>query len=198
VFNRSDDTTFANLITGSGSVTKIGSGSLALTATSTYIGTTSINAGTVLINVAGATGSNLGATVNGGAVNIPIGATLELANINSGTSTLNFGPKPFNVAGNGGGSGVIVNNGTTQFNAFQVINLTGDATFGGSRRFDMRFLPTTTLGGTLTLNNNTLHINGLEFGLIGIDVGTGTISVESGGTLSLETASRMLADPNSA
>jgi hypothetical protein len=52
----------------------------------------------------------------------------------------------------------------------------------------MRFLPTTTLGGTLTLNNNTLHINGLEFGLVGIDISTGTISVENGGTLSLETS----------
>jgi autotransporter-associated beta strand protein len=198
VFNRTDDTTVGNVITGSGTVIKAGSGSLALTATSTYTGTTNINAGTVLVNIATAAGSSLGATVNGGAVNIPVGSTMELANINSGTNTIAFGLKPFNVAGNGGGSGVIVNNGTTQFNAFQVINLTGDATFGGSRRFDMRFLPTTTLGGTLTLNNNTLHINGLEFGLVGIDVGTGTISVESGGTLSLETASRFLADPNSA
>ncbi len=81
---------------------------------------------------------------------------------------------------------------------FDVINLTGDATFGGSQRFDMRATVTTALGGTLTLNNHMLHISGPTFGLVGIAVDTGTISVEANSTLSLETATQVLADPNSA
>ena len=198
VFNRSDDVVVGNSITGSGPVFKTGTGSLELTGTSTYTGNTTISAGTISVNNAGTVGSSLGATVNGGAVNIPIGSTLDIANVNSGTNTINFLQKPFNVAGNGNGSGVIVNNGTTQFNAFRVINLTGDATFSGSQRFDMRANPTTALGGTLTLAGHTLHINnGLTFGLVGIAVDNGTIELD-GGTLSLETATQALADPNSA
>ncbi|MGJ8653906.1 MAG: autotransporter-associated beta strand repeat-containing protein [Opitutaceae bacterium] len=46
-FNRSDDTTHAGLINGSGSVTQDGSNTLTLTAANTYTGNTTINAGTL-------------------------------------------------------------------------------------------------------------------------------------------------------
>ncbi len=203
VFNRTDGPTVGNVLAGSGTVTQIGTGSVTLTATSTFTGAVNINSGTVIVvgsavstGVPSTVGTPLGA-VGVGTVNIPIGSTLELANNNLGTNNFGFGIKQFNVAGNGSGSGVILNNGTTQFNAFRNINLTGDATFGGSQRFDMRANPTTTLGGTLTLGGHTLHFNGNTFGLVGIAVTTGTISVDQG-TLSFETASQALVDPTSA
>lgn len=49
-FNRSDDTTYAGVISGTGSVTKTGSGALTLSGTSTYSGATTINAGRLIVD----------------------------------------------------------------------------------------------------------------------------------------------------
>jgi autotransporter-associated beta strand protein len=59
VFNRSDDVTVANAISGSGTVTKSGSNTLTLTANGSYSGVTTISGGTlVLSNNAPTTGSS--------------------------------------------------------------------------------------------------------------------------------------------
>src|SRR5581483_3702593 len=108
VFNRSDAQSIGNLITGAGAVHKNGTGDLTLTATNTYSGATNVNAGTIIVTNASTAGSSLG-SVPGAAVTLPVGTTLNIANIGSGTGTYNFGFKKFNVAGTGSGEGVIVN-----------------------------------------------------------------------------------------
>jgi len=50
VFNRSDDVTYANAISGSGSVVKTGAGALTLTVTNTYSGTLTVSNGTLFEN----------------------------------------------------------------------------------------------------------------------------------------------------
>jgi autotransporter-associated beta strand protein len=50
IFNRSDSSTFGGVISGGGSLVKLGSGTLTLTASNTYNGSTTVNEGTLLIN----------------------------------------------------------------------------------------------------------------------------------------------------
>ena len=52
-FNRSDDAICASAISGTGTVTQMGTGKLTLTGTSTYSGNTSVNAGTLELGTAG-------------------------------------------------------------------------------------------------------------------------------------------------
>jgi len=56
VFNRSDSYTYGGTISGSGSLTQMGSGTLALSATPTYTGTTAISAGTLQLGTGGVPG----------------------------------------------------------------------------------------------------------------------------------------------
>jgi autotransporter-associated beta strand protein len=58
IFNRSDNFTVANNISGSGTLTKLGAGVLTLTGTNSYTGNTVITAGSIQINSAGALGGN--------------------------------------------------------------------------------------------------------------------------------------------
>ncbi|MBO9517395.1 MAG: autotransporter-associated beta strand repeat-containing protein [Porphyrobacter sp.] len=98
IFNRSDDVSFAGLISGSGSLEQAGSGATELTAANSYLGATTISAGTLKINgdQSGATGlttamsgGRLGGTgIVGGDVVIADGGTLAPGN-SPGTLTIN-------------------------------------------------------------------------------------------------------------
>ncbi|MGV0909114.1 autotransporter domain-containing protein [Martelella sp. FOR1707] len=67
VFNHTDNTTFTPVISGSGSVTKMGSGTLTLTGTNTYSGGTFFNGGVVSVSQDANLGNVAGAlTFNGG------------------------------------------------------------------------------------------------------------------------------------
>ncbi|WET38897.1 autotransporter outer membrane beta-barrel domain-containing protein [Citrobacter enshiensis] len=71
-FNRSDATTFAGVISGSGRVTQVGTGKTIFTSTHTYSGGTTISAGTLQLGNGGTTGSVQGA------IDIASGATLAV------------------------------------------------------------------------------------------------------------------------
>jgi autotransporter-associated beta strand protein len=49
-FNRSDSVTFASVISGSGNVVKLGTGTLTLPGTNTYTGTTTVNSGSLIVD----------------------------------------------------------------------------------------------------------------------------------------------------
>ncbi|SHO67424.1 autotransporter-associated beta strand repeat-containing protein, partial [Pseudoxanthobacter soli DSM 19599] len=68
VFANPTAQTFAGVVSGSGTVTKQGAGTLTLTANNTYTGTTTISAGTLQIRDGGSTGSVAGAIVNNAAL----------------------------------------------------------------------------------------------------------------------------------
>jgi autotransporter-associated beta strand protein len=79
VGNNSSSTTFSGSLTGPGSVTKIGSGALAVTGSSTYSGPTTINQGELVVN-----GSLISpATVNNGGILGGMGS-LSSVTVNSG------------------------------------------------------------------------------------------------------------------
>ena len=67
-FDRSDTMTFAGVISGTGAVSQIGSGTTILTSDSTYLGGTAIAAGTLQLGNGGTTGSIIGDVVDNGAL----------------------------------------------------------------------------------------------------------------------------------
>ena len=196
-FNHGGALTVNSIISGAGAVTKSGTGTVTLDAVNTYSGPTTITGGTLNITSA----SSLG-PIPGGAVNISGGGALDLAGI-PGANSVNFstidGAKQFNISGAGvNGTGAIINSGTVaQQNAFQLITLTGNATVGGSGRFDMRDpADPDNAPPTLNLAGFTLTKTGTgQFTLVGTTVSGGNIVVNDG-VFAIETTSTVLSsDP---
>jgi len=119
IFNRSDDITYSSVISGAGSVTKGGAGSLTFTGANTYLGGTTVAEGTLLVenSLTGDVVVNNGATLGGtstisGLVTVNDGATiapgsnavgtLTVANLNlNNLSRLNFELNDPGVVGGG-------------------------------------------------------------------------------------------------
>ncbi|MGL4467009.1 MAG: autotransporter-associated beta strand repeat-containing protein, partial [Plesiomonas shigelloides] len=113
VFDESDTITYANVISGNGTVTQNGTGTTVLTGNETYTGVTTINAGTLQIGNDGA-GANLvsSAIVDNGRLVFDASDTITYANVISGNGT---------VTQNGTGTTVLTANetytGVTTINA---------------------------------------------------------------------------------
>ena len=151
VFDRSDSFTFAGAISGTGNLIKQGAGTLTLSGTNSYTGTTTVSAGTLQ---AGSTG----AFSSGSAFSVNTGATLDLNGFNntigslSGSGTvLNNGSAPATLTAGGNNtstlfSGVIEDGSTLQLikSGTGTLTLTGTNTYTGG---------TTINGGTLQLGN---------------------------------------------
>ena len=177
IFNRSNNIGYVGVISGSGSVSQTGGGTLTLTAAQTYTGPTTIGAGSTLaleaagsiagsaltangtFNITTVSGSGAGITALAGTGNVVLGAkTLTLSNPSNAT----FG-------------GVISGTGGLTLTAGHEI-LTGISTFTG---------PTTVNGGTLSVNGSTsgspVTVN--NGGTLGGTGTTGPATIQSGGAL---------------
>jgi outer membrane autotransporter protein len=98
-FDRSDVSTFAGLVSGTGALTQIGSGATILTADNTYSGGTTISAGTLQLGNGGTSGSIVGNVADNGTlafdrsdvVTFPgtISGTGGVSQIGTGTTILN-------------------------------------------------------------------------------------------------------------
>lgn len=210
IANRTDTNTLLGPISGTGTITQQGSGTLVLGGANTYLGLTTVSAGIL----ATASGSALGDT-NTGTI-VANGATLD-------ENSQTLGAEPITATGVGvGGGGAIVNNGAgDNVNALRYVTLTGPTTFGGARRWDVRHPtpandPNGGGGATLTGNNNDLtkvssnvvaFINVGDTGLRDINIQGGTltfsrstflgdssrtITVNSNGTLQLHRTSEFI------
>ncbi|MGD0260908.1 MAG: DNRLRE domain-containing protein [Verrucomicrobiota bacterium] len=91
VFNRSDDLTTANTISGSGTLTKNGAGVLTLNGANACSGGTFVNAGTLAL-------TNAGSLAGSSNITLAIGATLDVSGRTNGTLTLLSGQT---LSGNG-------------------------------------------------------------------------------------------------
>jgi autotransporter-associated beta strand protein len=186
VFARNDFPTVANVISGTGTVTQTGSGTLILSAANTFTGAVTVAQGTLQAGNNAALG-----TTNGGTT-VASGATLEIV-----ANAINLGQERITISGTGvGGAGALVNNsGSATFvgpNAARV-TLAGDTTVGGSGRFDLRSAntadPTLASLSTGGLPRKLTKVGTAAFGLIGITVDPqlGDIEVQQG-IFSLEAA----------
>ncbi|MET3497437.1 autotransporter outer membrane beta-barrel domain-containing protein [Variovorax boronicumulans] len=173
-FNRSDAVTFGGVVGGSGNLIQRGSGTLNLTAASTYTGSTFVEAGTLRVNNAtgSATGSgnvfvSSGATLGGagtiaGAVNIADGGILAAGNspgtLNTGALSFSSGSVLSYELGQAGVPGGALND---------LINVSGNLTLDG--RLDVAQSAGGTFGpGLYRLVNYTgsLTDNGLNVGTV--------------------------------
>ncbi len=137
-FNRNDAVTFAGVISGSGSVSQVGSGTTVLTGNNSYGGATTVSAGALFID-----GDQSAAT---GATNVAAGATLGGVGVIGGNvSVANGGALA--PGGQGGGIGTLTINGSLGLNSGSILNYI----FGQAGAVGGPFNDLTVVKGDLTL-----------------------------------------------
>ncbi|HAD12874.1 MAG TPA: hypothetical protein DCF33_10615, partial [Saprospirales bacterium] len=204
VFNRSDNITYSAVISGSGSVTKQGAGTLTLTNANTYTGATTISAGTLQLGTASERISNSSAlTVNAG-------ATFDLNGFSESVASLaGAGTVTSNVAGavtvahvgntNTTFSGVIQNgSGTVALTkaGTGTLTLTGANTYTGNTSISAGTLSIgngTTAGSiaSASINNNgtlTFNLPAGTYANTAVISGAGGVTKSGAGTLTLSGA----------
>ncbi len=165
-------------ISGATGLTKTGTGTLTISNSSgnDYTGDTAISNGVLRLGASAAVQAYT--TSNKFIIN---GGTLDLNGIDLHNTNDNLISPNVLVSGSGyNGQGVIVNNGSAdRFSSIHYLTLNGDATIGGSRRFDLG----RTVGSTMTGNGYTLTKVGSN--LIGIinmgETGLGSVVINEGG-----------------
>lgn len=143
-----------------------------------------IEGGRVRAGYVRALGSTLGGTIarTGGALDV---------------NGQNLGYEPVYIEGSGpDGNGALVNYGGGQNNALRVVTLTGDATVGGSGRFDIRGVPADTFLNTGGNPYKLTKKGAIQFSLVGVtvDPALGDIDVQEG-VFSYESTTTSLGDP---
>ena len=146
--------TYANVISGIGTLAKSGGNTLTLSGANTYTGATTISAGILKLGNIAALGAGTGA-VDG--TTISAGATLDLGGVSIPTANANA--ERITVSGAGvGGNGAILSSTVlaTPFNGVRFLTLAGDTTLGFSNRWDVGHNtgsgPSSLVGAGFTLN----------------------------------------------
>ena len=166
VFNRSNALTYAGLISGTGTVTKNGAGTLTLTGDNTYAGTTTISAGILSLGNGGTTGSVTGNIVDNAALVFNRSSALTYAGLISGAGT---------VTKSGTGT----------------LTLTGANTYTGTTTISAGMLSIGNGGTTGSVAGNIVDDAALVFNrsnaltYTGLISGTGTLTKAGAGTLTL-------------
>ncbi len=152
--NNNSNTTYSGVMSGSGSLVKIGNGTLTLAATNTYAGTTTVNAGALALganNVLPATAVSIGnATLNAATFTDTVG-TLDVTS----TATINLGT---------GAALAFANSSAIDWTG-GALNITGAFVSGSSIRFGTTSTGLTTQLALITVNSipGTYTLNSTGF-----------------------------------
>jgi autotransporter-associated beta strand protein len=170
--------TLVNVVTGGGSLAKSGAGTLTIGVNETYAGSTTVNAGGLVVG----SGSSISSTQN---VTIASGALFDVSASTPGSYTVGSGY--VFTAGHTSGSGPdfsgnLTNNGAISVPAGGTLTLNGNLSLmnGGSNVFNLGSTPGT--GSTIALTGGAaLHLNGTTTIQINFSVlGVGTYPLISG------------------
>ncbi|MEO6752572.1 MAG: autotransporter-associated beta strand repeat-containing protein [Chthoniobacteraceae bacterium] len=193
-FLRSDVSTVANLISGTGVVGQVGGGTTILTAANTYTGNTVIQLGTLQIGNGVTLGSSIATsantTVGAGAalaINLATGETFANAVTDNGAvNGVNTGVSVQTLSGNITGAGVLNQNGTG------TTILTGANGYAGVTTINAGTLQigagatAGTLGGGNVIDNGALIFNRSDAVTVANAIsGSGTLTKNGGGTTTL-------------
>ncbi|MBT5901851.1 MAG: hypothetical protein HOH58_07055, partial [Opitutaceae bacterium] len=210
-FNQSSNGTYADIISGTGSVTKSGSGNLTLSGTHTYTGGTTISAGTLTLGHATNTLADTGSVaVTGGTLALgtnsdSVGAVSMSSGSITGSGTLTGSSYSFtdagsvsaNLAGPGSvtksGAGTVTLSGTNTYSGGTTVSggtlaISADANLGdtsGGLSIDNATLQ---IGGDFTFNHATTVANGamIKIGSSTLDwdkriLGSGGLTISGSG-----------------
>ena len=101
VFDRSDDLTYSGVVSGMGTLTQVGVGTLVLTGDNTFTGNTTVSAGTLQLGSGGTTGSILGNVLVNGTLALDHSDNLTYDGALSGNGTLlKLGANQVTITGN--------------------------------------------------------------------------------------------------
>ncbi len=194
IFNRSNDVTYAGVMSGSGSLTKLGGGVLTLTGVNSYTGGTTVTAGTLIGNTASLQGN----IVNNSAVTFSQSTDGTYAGVMSGSGSLTkLGGGVLTLTGvNSYTGGTTVTAGTLKAGAANTLPMMTALTIASGSVFDLNGYNqsfgsiagagNTTLGSaTLTVgnDNNSTSYSGVLSGTGGLTkVGTGILTLAGSNT----------------
>ncbi|SIT49909.1 Outer membrane autotransporter barrel domain protein (fragment) [Paraburkholderia piptadeniae] len=189
-FDRSDAATFGGLISGTGSVNQLGSGTTIFTADNTYSGGTTISGGTLQLGNGGTSGSVIGNVTDSGTLAFDRSDAATFGGLISGTGSVNqlgSGTTIF-TADNTYSGGTTISAGTLQLgnggtSGSIAGNVTDNATLAFRRADTVTFAGV--IGGSGTLNQlgtGTTMLTGDNTYGGGTTIGAGTLQLGNGGT----------------
>jgi fibronectin-binding autotransporter adhesin len=198
VFRRSDNVTVAAAISGSGSLTQNGAGTLTLSGGSSFLGPVTVAQGTLKIGSSGALGATNGNTT------VQSGATLDVNGIS-------LGGEPVIVSGSGvNNEGAIYNSAGQITSGLQFVTLAGDTWFGGAGlfnpsnnqgRWDVRGTNNNIVSGTLSTSGqsyNLIKTGSNQVSIVGINVDPKLANIDiQQGVMGWETVTTSMGNPAS-
>lgn len=170
-FNRTDSTTFSGDISGDGGLTQAGAGTLILTGTNSFTGTTTIASGTLQLGDGGTSGALSGPILNNAALVFDRSDALTYAGAISGMGTLTKQ-----------GAGTLTLTGTNSFTGATTVSAGTLAISGGASLADGARL-TVGAGATLSLDDADETVGSLA-GAGTVALGSHTLTAGGDGTSS--------------
>ena len=180
-FDRSDNVTFGGVISGTGSLTQLGAGTLTLTGANAYTGGTTISAGTLQIGNGGTTGSIVGNVLDNSALAFDRSNNVTFGGVISGTGSLTqLGAGTLTLTGaNTYTGGTTISAGTLQIgNGGTTGSVAGNVADNGALAFDRRVC--VTFGGVISGSGSLAQLGGGTLTLTGANTYTGGTTISAG------------------